>query len=308
MLGHILLSQGKSAEVVSRLNALTKPLLKSARGSAAESDAAAEVFFILGEALFKDFSALGPKDIERKATEVGNLEQAYTAAARMGSGQWAVGGLYRLGLAYSSLASDILQVPAPAGADPAAVKAQLQQQSQLLQGKADEFYGACVRKSRDLEVYNAYALGCAQKAVVDETVGGSSTGTADPGKVASAREALGKNPNDTAAREDLGTTFLSAGDYRRAKLTFLRETQVDGTKAVAYVGIAAALMHLGELTDAHDALAKAIELDPGLDVGRANMAALRCRFGDIEGAKGDLAKVHGTPDSPLLDADWAKCK
>ncbi|MBS2031326.1 MAG: tetratricopeptide repeat protein [Deltaproteobacteria bacterium] len=314
IVGHVLLDAGKTSEVENRLTALTKPILKNAsRGSGAEADAAAEVFFILGEALYKDFSAIPASDLERKAGSVGGLEQAYTAAARMGTGTFAVGGLYRLGMAYQTLAQDIMKTPVPAGADPAQVKQLLEQQAQQLQGKADEMFGACVRKARDLEVYNDFATGCANKSVVAEKSGSGeapvASGTADPGKVAALREAIAKNPNDTQALDDLGATYLAAGDGRRARLTFARDSEVDGTRAVPLVGIGMALIKLGQATDAHDAFAKAIDLDPNSDLAHADMAALRCRFGDVEGAKAELGKIHATPDAtPLLDADWQRCK
>lgn len=308
ILGHALLQQGRTAEAESRLNSLTKPILKASRGSNADADTAAEVFFLLGEALYKDFSAIPAADLEKKVNAVGNLEAAYTAAARLGTGQWAVGGLYRLGMAYQSIAQDVLKTPVPAGADPAQVKQILEQQNQQLQGKADELFGVCVRKARDLEVYNAFALGCVQKAAVDENAGATAGGTADPGQVAALREAIAKNASDTAALDQLGSTYLAAGDARRARLVFVRDSQVDGTRALPLVGAGMALARLGEFTDAHDAFAKAIDLDPNSDVAHADMAALRCRFGDVEGAKSELQKVRGAVDGPLVDPDWQRCK
>jgi tetratricopeptide (TPR) repeat protein len=309
LLGRCLLAQNKVTEAETRLNALIKPIVKATRTAGAEADSAAEVYFLLGEALFKEFTALGAKDLEKKAGAVGTLEQAYTAAARLGTGTWAVGGLYRLGLAYANLSSDVLQTPTPPGADPAQVKAILQQQSQALTGKAEEFYGACLRKARDLEVYNAYALGCAQKAVVDENAMGAPSGTADANLAQSPKEALAKNPNDYASLLQLGGVYLQGGDFRRARLTFSRATQVDSAKAEGFAGLGLAMVKLGESTDAHDAYAKAIEVDPQTDLAHADMAALKCRFGDIEGAKAELAKLHGPPEAtPALDPDWAKCK
>ena len=308
ILGHALLAQGQADQLESRLSALTKPILKASRGSSADGDAAAEVFFLLGEGLYKSFSAMGPADLEKKANAVGALEQAYTAAARLGSGTWAVGGLYRLGLAYQGLAHDVLATPVPAGSDPAQVKQILDQQSQALQGKADQMFDACVRKARDLEVYNAFAMGCLKKAAVDEQAPTGAGGAADPSKVAAIRQAIAKNPNDTHALDNLGATYLAAGDARRARLTFARESEVDATRAQPLVGLGMALSKLGKFTDAHDAYAKAIDLDPNSDLAHANMAALQCRFGDLEGAKAELQKIREAPTGPLLDPGWAGCK
>jgi tetratricopeptide (TPR) repeat protein len=307
MLGRILLNQGKSAEVASRLSALTRPILKSVRPSSPEADAAAEVFFLLGESMYKDFAAMGSKDLERKAGAMQNLIQAYTAAARMGSGQWAVGSLYRIGLAYNSLANDVLDLKKTVPPDQGAA---LDQQAAAVKGNADEMFNTCVRKARDLEVYNAFALGCVQKGPVDESSGGSSGGgSADQGRVSTFREQLSKNPNDIDALENLGATYLQAGDYHRALLTYTREVQVNGTKGSAYAGIGMSHEKMGELGDAHDAFAKALDVDPTDDLSHADMAGLKCRFGDIEGAKAELSKLHGAPTqvTPVLDPNWSAC-
>jgi tetratricopeptide (TPR) repeat protein len=308
ILGRALLAQNKTAEAQTRLAGLTKQVVKAARGSG-DTDAAAEVYFLLGEALYKDFSALPASELEKKAGAVGNLEQAYTAAARLGSGNWAVGGLYRLGMAYAALASDVMKTPVPAGTDPAQVKQILAQQSQALTGKADEMFSACVRKARDLEVFTSFALGCAQKAPVDEGTPSAASGSADASKVSALREAIAKNPSDVAALDELGATYLAAGDARRARLTFVRDGQVDATRPAAWLGAGLALARLGEFGDAHDAFAKALEVDPNSDLAHADLAALRCRFGDAEGARAELQKVHAAPEaSPLLDPDWQRCR
>ena len=75
------------------------------------------------------------------------------------------------------------------------------------------------------------------------------------------------------------------------------------------MGAGLALARRGEFGDAHDAFAKALEVDPNSDLAHADLAGLRCRFGDAEGARAELQKIHAAPEtSALLDPDWQRCR
>jgi Flp pilus assembly protein TadD len=69
------------------------------------------------------------------------------------------------------------------------------------------------------------------------------------------------------------------------------------------------LLFQGEPMLARAAFAKALEADPGYDKAHANLAALRCRYGDVEGARKELAQVK---DQNLrgsdVDPEWRACK
>jgi Flp pilus assembly protein TadD len=60
---------------------------------------------------------------------------------------------------------------------------------------------------------------------------------------------------------------------------------------------------------ARSAYGKALEADPTFDKAHANLAALRCRFGDREGARRELALVKDSSLSgPDLDPEWKACR
>ena len=60
---------------------------------------------------------------------------------------------------------------------------------------------------------------------------------------------------------------------------------------------------------ARAAYAKAIDADPTNEKARVNLAALRCRFGDQDGAKKELASVkNGALAGADLDPEWRSCR
>ena len=60
---------------------------------------------------------------------------------------------------------------------------------------------------------------------------------------------------------------------------------------------------------ARAAYGKALDSDPTYEKARANLAALRCRFGDSEGAKRELALLKdGALDGPDVDPEWKACR
>ena len=66
----------------------------------------------------------------------------------------------------------------------------------------------------------------------------------------------------------------------------------------------------GELFLAAAAYAKALEADPTYNKARLNLAALRCRFGDTEGAKRELSVLKDVASlaGPDVDGGWKACK
>ncbi len=69
----------------------------------------------MGESLFRQFSAIPDTELEKKVGLVEQLTQAYTGAAQLGTGDEAVGALYRIGLIFQSVAGVALEkTPDPA--------------------------------------------------------------------------------------------------------------------------------------------------------------------------------------------------
>ena len=59
-----------------------------------------------------------------------------------------------------------------------------------------------------------------------------------------------------------------------------------------------------------DVRPSALDADPTYDKARANLAALRCRFGDADGARRELAvlKDASALAGPDVDPEWKACR
>jgi Flp pilus assembly protein TadD len=114
---------------------------------------------------------------------------------------------------------------------------------------------------------------------------------------------------DAASLTALATAYLQRGNPQAARLTFLRALEADKANAPALAGLGWALLQVGEATEAGRAYSSALASDPTYALARGNLAALRCRFGDVEGAQADLAKVgdKGLLTGPAADPEWQRC-
>ncbi len=101
---------------------------------------------------------------------------------------------------------------------------------------------------------------------------------------------------------------MEAGDLRRARLVFSRLLEVDENQPVAHATLGLLLVKLGEPQLAMGAYKRALELDGRDEKTRANAAALMCKYGDVEGAKKELARVKSTPSGPDVDPDYMRCR
>jgi Flp pilus assembly protein TadD len=66
----------------------------------------------------------------------------------------------------------------------------------------------------------------------------------------------------------------------------------------------------GDAQAARAEYGRALEADPTLDKARANLAALHCRFADVEGARREAAVIKDVASlaSPDVDPEWKTCK
>ena len=80
--------------------------------------------------------------------------------------------------------------------------------------------------------------------------------------------------------------------------------------AVTLLSLGVALLLSGDAMSARAAYGKALDSDPTNEKARANLAALRCRFGDTEGARRELSvlKDSGALSGPDLDPEWKACR
>jgi Flp pilus assembly protein TadD len=94
-----------------------------------------------------------------------------------------------------------------------------------------------------------------------------------------------------------------------AQLSLARATELSETRTAAQNGLGVALLYQGEPMSARAAYGKAIDADPGNDKARANLAALRCRYGDRDGARKELGSVKSAALAGFdVDPEWRTCR
>ena len=267
----------------------------------------------LGDMLYRNFKAIPPDQIDQKVAALQQLQGVYNQAASMGSSEWAVASLWKLGLSLKSLAESVEATPVPAGATPAQAqqfRSAVQQQVQPIKDQAEEAFKTCLQRAVQLEVYSEAVLGCRTKA---ESVRSPLPAPGTPGALAGNIAELQKQAEakqDAASMEALGLAYLDARHYGLAQLTLGRATELQDNRASAQNALGIALLFQGEPMAARAAYAKAVESDPGYDKAHANLAALHCRYGDVDGARKELSQVKdpaGVKGSDV-DPDWRACR
>jgi Flp pilus assembly protein TadD len=160
-----------------------------------------------------------------------------------------------------------------------------------------------------LEVYTPFALGCHTRKDVNTKL------PSPPGvpplpaeRLKTFRVALEKNNADGNALEGMAKAYLDAGDLRRARLVYSRLVEVDENRGSAHGALGYILSKLGEPDMARGALKKAIDLNGQDEKAHANLAALMCRFGDVEGAREELARVKSPQQGPDVDSEYGACR
>ena len=313
IVGKALLERNQLAELQQRMGAVIQTIQKTSRGGQSDSEAAGKVFFLLGEALFRQFNQIPDSDLEKKVGLVEQLTQAYTGAAQLGTGEEAVGALYRIGLVYQAVAAALEHTAPPAGlpADQLAqFQAQIQQQSAPLKQQADEAFTTCIRKGRDLEVISPYVAGCHQKVLIPDKLAAANfpPGALDTSKINDLKSRLAKAPEDGASLLTLGEAYLAGGDAHRARLTLARLLDVSEANARAQTDLGVALWRLGEVQAASGAFRKALEVDPTFDKARANLAAMQCGAGDVDGARETLQGLKTPPPASYdVEGGYSRC-
>ncbi|QRN95496.1 tetratricopeptide repeat protein [Archangium violaceum] len=291
---------------------LIKTLTAAVQGPNGQTEEAAKGLWYLGEILYRAYKDLGSDKVEEKVSALQGLEGVYTQAASLGYPEWAVASLWKVGLAYGHLADVVEATPTPAGssaADAQAFRKAVAEQVAPLRQRAQDAFEACVSRAESLEVFNAAVVGCRTKT---ETV---ALPVPAPGASSqpSSLEELRKKAEaalTAEALEALGVGYLSANQFGLAQLTLGRVTELQDTRASAHSALGWAMLNQGDAMGAREAYAKALEADPTYDKARLNLAALRCRFGDTEGARRELSvlKDVGGLSGPDVDTGWKACK
>lgn len=291
---------------------LIKTLTAITQGPRGQSEDSAKALWYLGEILFREYKQLPGTQVEQKVAALQQLEGIYTQAAQMGSPEWAVASLWRLGVAYQHLADAVEATPAPAGLAPAEIqqfRTALKDQVGPIKERAEGAFKACLSRAVSLEVFTPPVLACR-----DRTDVAKSPLDAPPplGSVANLDQLKKKAEAslDAISLEALGMAYLQARQLPMAQLTLGRATELQDSRASAHNALGLALLLQGDAMGARASYGKALDSDPTLDKARANLAALRCRFGDRDGAKRELSLLKDVSgiSGPDLDPEWKLCR
>ncbi|RKH49119.1 outer membrane protein assembly factor BamD [Corallococcus sp. AB050B] len=293
-------------------DALISTLTAAVQGPNGQTEEAAKGLWYLGEILYRGYKDLPADKVEEKVAALQAMEGVYTQAASLGYPEWAVASLWKIALAYGHIADVVDQTPVPGGLSAAETKQfqdAVKQQVGPLKARSDEAFKACLSRAESLEVFNAAVVGCRNRTDVAALPVPQPAAPTQPAALEDLRKKAEKVLT-AEALEALGMGYLDAHQYGMAQLTFGRVTELQDTRASAHAALGWAMLNLGDAMGARAAYAKALEADPTYDKARLNLAALRCRFGDTDGARRELAvlKDMGTLNGPDVDAGWKACK
>jgi tetratricopeptide (TPR) repeat protein len=204
-----------------RADTLAKTLQPVVNAPSSQGEDTAKALWYLGEILYRNFKAIPPDQIDQKVAALQQLQGVYNQSASMGSSEWAVASLWKLGLSLQSLAEAVEATPVPAGvsgADAQQFKAAVAQQVQPIKEQADEAFKTCLARAAQLEVYSPAVIGCRTRAELARSPlpplpapGNLPAGFAELQKKAEATQ-------DAASLEALGMAYLDARQIPMAQL------------------------------------------------------------------------------------------
>lgn len=292
-------------------DALVELLTDIASGPDGQSEDTAKGLWYLAEILFKDYLAISNGDVEAKVAALQQLEALYGQSAQLGSAEWAVASLWKIGLAYAHIADVVEATPMPEGLsanDVQEFRDAVRNQVMPLKERAEGAFKACLSRASQLEVFSPAVLGCRGRAAEARSPLPPPP-AAQPVNVEELQKKV-EATLDANALEALGMAYLGALQLPMAQLALNRVIELDDKRASAHSALGYALLLQGEAMAAREEYGRALDSDPTFEKARANLAALRCRFGDKEGAKRELSvlKEAGTLTGPDVDKEWRTCK
>ncbi|MBL8915699.1 MAG: tetratricopeptide repeat protein [Archangium sp.] len=299
---------GNPGEKIEPLIAMMTTVTNSPNGV---GDDAAKGLWYVGDMLYRQFKAIPSDKIEDKIAALQQLQGVFSQAAAMGSAEWAVASLWRIGNGLQHIVDVVEATPVPAGLKPAEIeqfRAAVKGQVEPLRQNADGAFDTCIARAESLEVFSPAAIGCRKK--VDEA---SSPLKGGPPEKQIATEDLQKKAETTQAAQDfeaLGLAYLGAGQVNNAILNLNRAIEIDDARASAHSALGYAFLLNGDSAAARGEYGRALEADPTFDKARANLAGLKCRYLDVEGAKREAGVVKDAASTagPDVDPEWRSCK
>ncbi|MBL9037290.1 MAG: tetratricopeptide repeat protein [Archangium sp.] len=294
----------------------TEPLIAMmtpvANAQNAGGDDVSKGLWYIAEMLYRQFKAIPNDKVEDKIAALQQLQGIYQQAASMGSAEWAVASLWRIGNSLAHIADVVDATAAPAGLKPAELeqfRAAVKQQVDPLKQQADTTFETCLSRADSLEVFTAAVIGCRKKT---EEASSPLRGPPAERPVANAEELHKKAETNQAAGdfETLGVAYLGGFQVNNAILNLNRALELEDNRASTHSALGYAFLLNGDANAARAEYGRALEADPTYDKARANLAALRCRFLDVEGAKREVAvlKDLGLLTGPDVDPEWKSCK
>ncbi len=131
-------------------------------------DAYAHARFLALEPLWKRYTGIRfsrvstiRRDLAAKQREIQKVEKAYAEVLAIGSGEWGIAALTRIGLAYSDFARNIIDSPDPKGLDEdqlAMYRGELENLALPLEDKSTEALEKALEKAYELAIYNEWTL------------------------------------------------------------------------------------------------------------------------------------------------------
>ncbi|KFE69937.1 tetratricopeptide repeat protein [Hyalangium minutum] len=131
-------------------------------------DAYAHARFMGLEALWKHYSDIKftrvstiRRDLAAKQREIQRVEKEYAAVLAIGSGEWGIAALTRIGLAYADFARNIIESPDPKGLDEEQTtmyRGELENLALPLEDKSTEALEKALDKAYELSIYNEFTL------------------------------------------------------------------------------------------------------------------------------------------------------
>ncbi len=271
----------------------------------------AKALWYLGEILYKQYKAIAPDKVDEKVAALQQLQGIYNQAASMGSAEWAVASLWRIGNGLQHIADVVEATVVPPGLKPAEIeqfRAAVKEQSQPLKDQAKGTFAACLSRAEQLEVFSFAVVGCRKK--VDDAVSPLRGAVTERQINVEELTKKAETTQNAADFEQLGLQYLGAFKVNDAQLALNRAIELEDGRATAHSALGYSYLLQGDAMSARAEYGRALESDPTYEKARANLGALKCRFGDLEGAKRELSviKDSGGISGPDVDPEWKSCK
>jgi tetratricopeptide (TPR) repeat protein len=276
----------------------------------AGGDDVAKGLWFTAEILYRNFKAIPFDKVEEKVAALQQLQGVYQQAATMGSNEWTVASLWRIANGIAHIVDVVEATPVPAGLKPADVeefRSAIKQQSDPLRENAAQAYRSCLDRAEQLEVFSAAVVGCRNK-----TDTAASPLRDPPAPRAVNLDELQKKAEtaqDAQAFEALGIAWLGAFQLKNASVNLTRSMELEDNKASVHSAMGYTLLLQGDPMGARAEYGRALEADPTFDKARLNLAAIKCRYADVEGAKRELSVIKDTAAlaGPDVDPEWKAC-